>query len=259
MTMKPQQDTITLVGYHSSRQQDFKRLNEAWIKEHFEMEDADHRLLDHPEESILKPGGEIYFALEGGSVVGTCALVKGKGTGAEFQLAKMAVDPEHRGRGIGDLLGRAVIDKARQLGAETLVVETNSALAPAVRLYRKLGFVETTLQSSPFSRCDLRMELALSAHVRPAAGIASGQELNYHLLDVFTDRPFGGNPLAVFPGADDLSDGQMQSIAGELNLSETVFIQAARRKTSDCALRIFTPRRELPMAGHPTLGAAWPC
>jgi trans-2,3-dihydro-3-hydroxyanthranilate isomerase len=80
--------------------------------------------------------------------------------------------------------------------------------------------------------------------------------LSYHLLDVFTDQPFGGNPLAVVPDGRDLSPAQMQRIARELNLSETVFVLppetgGARR------IRIFTPAVELPFAGHPTLGAAF--
>jgi len=82
-------------------------------------------------------------------------------------------------------------------------------------------------------------------------------ELNYYLLDVFTDTPFGGNPLAVFPHGDDISTASMQKIANELNLSETTFIQSAKTPESDCTVRIFTPLRELPMAGHPNLGTAY--
>lgn len=74
----------------------------------------------------------------------------------------------------------------------------------------------------------------------------------FYQLDVFTDTPFTGNPLAVFPEADGISDADMQSIANEMNLSETVFVlpsdKALRR------LRIFTPMQELPLAGHPVVG-----
>lgn len=74
----------------------------------------------------------------------------------------------------------------------------------------------------------------------------------FYQLDVFTDRLFCGNPLAVFPEADGLSDREMQKIANEMNLSETVFVfpseKAVRR------LRIFTPKQELPLAGHPVVG-----
>ena len=82
-------------------------------------------------------------------------------------------------------------------------------------------------------------------------------ELNYFLLDVFTERPFGGNPLAVFPDGEHLPPELMQQIASELNLSETTFIQSARSDGNDCTVRIFTPKRELPMAGHPTIGTAY--
>ena len=81
-------------------------------------------------------------------------------------------------------------------------------------------------------------------------------DLKYHLLDVFTDVPFGGNQLAVFPGADGLDAGDMQRIAGELALSETAFVLPSRRADAAWRLRIFTPRIELPFAGHPSIGAA---
>lgn len=80
--------------------------------------------------------------------------------------------------------------------------------------------------------------------------------LNFHTLDVFTETPFAGNSLAVVLEADGLSDGTMQRIAREFNLSETVFVQKATRADADVRLRIFTPARELPFAGHPTVGAA---
>jgi trans-2,3-dihydro-3-hydroxyanthranilate isomerase len=80
--------------------------------------------------------------------------------------------------------------------------------------------------------------------------------LAYHLLDVFTERPLTGNPLAVVPEADGLSLAQMQAIAREFNLSETVFVLAPRDPLHAARLRIFTPTQELPFAGHPTIGAA---
>jgi len=74
-------------------------------------------------------------------------------------------------------------------------------------------------------------------------------------LDVFTDQPFGGNPLAVFPDAAGINDAQMQAIAREFNLSETVFILPGT-DGADATLRIFTPTFEMPFAGHPTVGSA---
>ncbi len=80
--------------------------------------------------------------------------------------------------------------------------------------------------------------------------------LTFHLLDVFTEQPLSGNPLAVVEQADHLSQAQMQAIAREFNLSETVFLQSPRAANARAHLRIFTPARELPFAGHPTIGAA---
>lgn len=80
--------------------------------------------------------------------------------------------------------------------------------------------------------------------------------LSFSTLDVFTDRRFGGNPLAVVHGAGGLTDSQMQIIAREFNLSETVFLLPAENPAHSARLRIFTPLKELPFAGHPTVGAA---
>ena len=77
-------------------------------------------------------------------------------------------------------------------------------------------------------------------------------------LDVFTDQPFCGNPLAVFPDAEGLSDEQMQQIAREMNLSETVFVLPPEDDAALRRLRIFTPTSELPFAGHPVVGT-WYC
>jgi trans-2,3-dihydro-3-hydroxyanthranilate isomerase len=77
-------------------------------------------------------------------------------------------------------------------------------------------------------------------------------------LDVFTDQPFTGNPLAVFPEAEGLTDERMQQIAREMNLSETVFVFPPTDETALRRLRIFTPTSELPFAGHPVVGT-WNC
>jgi trans-2,3-dihydro-3-hydroxyanthranilate isomerase len=80
--------------------------------------------------------------------------------------------------------------------------------------------------------------------------------LSFSTLDVFTDTRFAGNPLAVVRNADGLSDAQMQTIAREFNLAETVFVQTSQQPAHTAKVRIFTPALELPFAGHPTVGAA---
>jgi trans-2,3-dihydro-3-hydroxyanthranilate isomerase len=80
---------------------------------------------------------------------------------------------------------------------------------------------------------------------------------HYCLVDVFTDRAFGGNPLAVFPDARGLSSELMQALAKEFNLSETSFVLPPQKPGNDFQVRIFTPAAEMPMAGHPTVGTAF--
>lgn len=82
----------------------------------------------------------------------------------------------------------------------------------------------------------------------------TGMQLRYHVLDVFTDTRFGGNPLAVVLGADELGEARMQAIAREFNLSETVFVLKPENAAHTARVRIFTPVAELPFAGHPTVG-----
>lgn len=79
----------------------------------------------------------------------------------------------------------------------------------------------------------------------------------YVIADVFTDTPLTGNQLAVFTDGRDFDDRQMQDIAREMNLSETVFVLPPSSDEADVRIRIFTPGRELPFAGHPTLGSAF--
>ena len=78
----------------------------------------------------------------------------------------------------------------------------------------------------------------------------------YAILDVFTSRPLAGNPLAVVLDSEGLDEARMQAIAAEFNLSETVFVLPPERPVHSAAIRIFTPARELPFAGHPTVGIA---
>ncbi len=82
-------------------------------------------------------------------------------------------------------------------------------------------------------------------------------KLDFATVDVFTDRQFGGNPLAVVPDARGLTSAQMQAIAAEFNLSETTFVLPPQDAANTAQVRIFTPRAELPFAGHPNIGTAF--
>ena len=154
------QQTVEIVDYQTVFYDDFKRLNYAWIEQHFQIEAADRQALEHPDDKILNTGGHIYMALQAGEVVGSCALMR---LDAEtYELAKMAVAETARGKGIGFRLGQAAIPKARELGATKLLLESNTALAPAISLYQKLGFRKVIGQPSPYARCNIQMELPLT-------------------------------------------------------------------------------------------------
>ncbi len=140
----------------------FRTLNEEWINEFFEMEEADRKTLDHPARSIIEPGGEIIFLREkvSGKVVGTCAIARRDD--ALCELVKMAVARSARGTGLGRQLGEAAIKVARDLGFMKIYLETNSRLLPARALYHKLGFEQKEFpHSSDYSRADVYMELSL--------------------------------------------------------------------------------------------------
>lgn len=80
------------------------------------------------------------------------------------------------------------------------------------------------------------------------------RRVTYYIVDVFTDKPLAGNPLAVFPDRTEIREEELQQVARELNLSETVFVEDPTDKTALRRLRIFTPLKEIPLAGHPVVG-----
>lgn len=139
----------------------FSKLNYDWIEKYFEVEDSDRVALDAPKEYILDKGGSILMARYQGELAGTCALLK---TDAQtYELAKMAVADEFKGRGLGYLLGKAALHRARELGARRVFLDSNTSLTPALNLYRKLGFKRVDAQPSPYARCNIQMEVLLDA------------------------------------------------------------------------------------------------
>lgn len=137
----------------------FSSLNKDWIGQHFILEPADIWQLEHPEEAFVTSGGAILFAISGAIPVGTVAL---KPAGPEtYELSKMAVDPAHQGHGIGMQLCRAAIGKAKNLGANSIILYSNRKLVPALHLYKKNGFLEVPLGTVEYSRADIKMELSI--------------------------------------------------------------------------------------------------
>lgn len=152
---------VTIVAYQSKYQQAFKALNEEWISTYFKMEEADYNALENPKSYILNKGGHILVALYKKEPVGVCALIKMNDPDYDYELAKMAVSPKAQGKSIGWLLGKAIIEKARAIGARSIYLESNTILKPAIQLYQKLGFQKVGGRPSPYERCNIQMDLQL--------------------------------------------------------------------------------------------------
>jgi GNAT superfamily N-acetyltransferase len=152
---------VAIVPFHRDLAPAFRQLNLDWIERLFRVEAPDLKVLEHPESAIVAPGGMIFFALDGGTPVGTVAMIRA-GDG-RFELAKMAVAATHQRRGIGERLGAAGIAWARAAGARAVFLETNSGLANAIRLYERLGFRHRTHpHPSDYARADYYMELPIA-------------------------------------------------------------------------------------------------
>jgi putative acetyltransferase len=157
-----------VLRYREELRSAFERLNREWIEAYFVLESADREILGDPRRKILDPGGQVFFVLEGGDVQGTCAVLRH--SAEECEIAKMAVAPAARGRGYGDLLMEASLAFAREIQSHRVVIVSNTVLEPAIRLYRKHGFVEVPLASDGrYRRANIRLELELV----PKAGASS--------------------------------------------------------------------------------------
>jgi DNA-binding MarR family transcriptional regulator len=152
---------VQIVEYTPEYQAAFRSLNEEWISTYFEMEKADYKALDNPDDYILNKGGKIFVALYNNEPLGVCALIKMDDPDYDFEMAKMAVSPKAQGKNIGWLLGLAVVKAAKELRASKIYLESNTILKPAINLYYKLGFQKIAGRPTPYKRCNIQMELNL--------------------------------------------------------------------------------------------------
>src|SRR5687768_507180 len=147
-----------VVPFRDEFQPAFERLNREWIEAYFTLEPADREVLGNPRGKIVDGGGEVFFVLHHGEVQGTCAVIRH--SSRECEIAKMAVAPNARGLGFGDLLMEASITFARRIGATQISIVSNTGLEAALRLYRKHGFVQVPLARDPrYQRANIRLEL----------------------------------------------------------------------------------------------------
>jgi GNAT superfamily N-acetyltransferase len=151
--------SIQIISYLPEHASEFKKLNLEWLDHYHLTESHDLMVLDDPQGTILDKGGAIYLAEEDGKIVGTAALMPEEH--GVYELAKMAVTKEARGRGISKLLIEECLKKARELKAKKITLFSNHQLTNAISLYQKYGFKHVEVKDSPFLTADVKMELCL--------------------------------------------------------------------------------------------------
>ena len=153
-------DKLKIVPFNADYKSAFEQLNREWIEKYFIMEEEDLKTLQNPESYVMERGGEIFFALLDGDVVGTAAMIqKSKGV---FELAKMAVTKNLQGLGIGKKLLERCIDYSKDREATEIFLITNDSLKPALSLYLSCGFVlNEQNDDNRYERGNTKMNLIL--------------------------------------------------------------------------------------------------
>ena len=148
-----------IINYEDKYLDDFKRLNIEWLEKYNLAEQHDFDVLNDPKGMILDGGGHLFLAVENDMIIGSAALVNEHD--GLYELAKMAVDPAARGKGIGKTLIEHCLQKAKDIQAKKILLYSNSQLTTAISMYEKYGFKHIPVIDSPFVTADVKMELSL--------------------------------------------------------------------------------------------------
>ena len=149
---------IVIVGFNKRYSEQFFILNKAWIEESWRLEDSDKKDLLNPDK-IVENGGQVFFALENKIPVGTAAMIKSSDD--RFELAKMTVQEDLRGKGIANMLMNECLKFAKKNKAKEIFLISNDSLIIARNLYDKYGFKEVDLDSKKYDRGNVKMRLTL--------------------------------------------------------------------------------------------------
>ena len=151
---------VTIVSFDEEYSSIFYELNKLWIEESWLLEESDKFDLLNPKESIIDKGGEIFFALIDGNVIGTVAMIRS--SDRIYELAKMTVEINYRGNGVANKLMDQCLNYAMNNNAQQIYLITNDTLVIARNLYDKYGFKEVKLDSDKYLRGNVKMALNLS-------------------------------------------------------------------------------------------------
>ena len=149
---------IEIVGFNRQYSEQFFVLNKAWIEESWHLEDSDKEDLLNPDK-IVYDGGQVFFALENQNAIGTVAMIKSSDD--KYELAKMTVQDNFRGKGIANMLMDECLKFAKENKAKEIFLISNDSLTIARNLYDKYGFKEVDLDSQKYDRGNVKMRLTL--------------------------------------------------------------------------------------------------
>lgn len=150
---------IEWLFYEEKYKKDLQRLSYEWLEKYVSVEPEDKRILENPEEIIIRPGGVIFFARYQGEIVGTVSMIKVDEE--SFELAKLAVTEKAQGLKIGSQLMEKALGFAKEKEAKKVILYTNQILISAIVLYQKYGFIEIPMTESKYLESDLKMEKIL--------------------------------------------------------------------------------------------------
>ena len=156
--MKKNISKICIKKYETKFDNDFFVLNKAWIEESWILEESDKKDLLNPDK-IIHNGGQVFFALENQKVIGTVAMINSSDD--IFELAKMTVQEDFRGKGIANMLMDECLKFAKENKANEIFLISNNSLTIARNLYDKYGFKEVDLDSQKYDRGNVKMRLTL--------------------------------------------------------------------------------------------------
>jgi ribosomal protein S18 acetylase RimI-like enzyme len=150
---------IEIIPFETKHAKDFYNLNVAWLKKYFYVEPYDEKVLSNPKEYIINNGGFIFIVKTKNKVIGTAAFIH---QNTFFELSKMAILPEFRGFKIGQQLIEYCIKFAKQEKWKSITLYSHKKLIPAINLYKKVGFVEASLEKEVhYERANIKMILKL--------------------------------------------------------------------------------------------------
>ena len=150
---------IEIVWFNKKYSEQFFILNKVWIEESWRLEDSDKKDLLNPDK-IVENGGQVFFALENKIPVGTAAMIKSSDD--RFELAKMTVQEDFRGKGIANMLMDECLKFAKENKAKEIFLISNDSLTIARNLYDKYRFKEVNLDSQKYDRGNVKMILKIT-------------------------------------------------------------------------------------------------